>query len=53
MSKLALVTFALAGALAVSACSNNQGTGAPAGGDATQCRRGGWPIGSAVCRGDA
>ena len=43
MSKLALVTIALAGALAVSACSNNQGTGAPAGGDATNAGAAGAP----------
>jgi hypothetical protein len=36
MPKLALVTIALAGALAVSACSNNHSTStSPAGGDAT------------------
>ena len=44
MPKLALVTIALAGALAVSACSNNQSTSTPpAGGDATGAGAAGTP----------
>ena len=44
MPKLVLVTFALAGALAVSACSNNQGASTPpAGGDATSAGAAGAP----------
>jgi hypothetical protein len=44
MPKLVLVTFALAGALAVSACSNNQGASTPpAGGDATNAGAAGAP----------
>ena len=44
MPKLTLVTIALAGALAVSACSNNQGTSTPpAGGDATGAGAAGAP----------
>jgi len=44
MPKLTLVTIALAGALAVSACSNNQGANTPpAGGDATNAGAAGAP----------